>query len=94
MMSKTIRAEDTDRFRDLLPISGVFEMTDCTVEVYYPETATTEDLDYIKTLLESMIHITDIRVTQNPEEDLNDVGKFKVEIHEATKDDPKYRNRK
>lgn len=93
MMSKTIRAKNPDNFRDLLPISGVFEMTDCEVEIYYPESATSDELSQITNLLESMIHVIDIRVTQSPELDLNDKDKFRIEVHEVKPDSPKYRKR-
>lgn len=93
MMSKTIRANDPQHFRELVPISGIFEMTDCEVEVYYPERATAQDLEYITKVLESMIHVTDIRTVQNPELELNDKDKFRVEIHEVKPDAPKYRKR-
>jgi hypothetical protein len=93
MMSKTIRAKSVEQFRELVPISGIFEMTDCEVEIYYPSFATAQDLEFITKVLESMIHVTDIRTVQNPELDLNDKDKFRVEVHEVKPDSPKFRKR-
>lgn len=90
MISKTIRATDPDNFRDLIPISGVFEMTDCEVEIYYPASATTDDLERITELIQSMIHVTDIRVTENPELDLNDKDRYKIVINEVGPNKPRF----
>ena len=93
MITKTIRAKSVDHFRDLLPISGVFEMSDCEAEIQYPEFATTEDLTRITNFLESTIHVTDVRVTASTSDDLNDKDRFTVIINEVGPNRPKYTKR-
>lgn len=65
--TKTIKTRDPDELRDLLPSSGVFEMLDCEVEIYCPEMATADDIQKMVTTIESMINVTDVRVSATPE---------------------------
>ena len=60
--SRTIKAKNYDDFRDSIPNSGVFEMTDCEVEVWCPEHGETEEIGRIVSLIESMVHVTDVRI--------------------------------
>ena len=84
--TKTLKIQDYDSFRDILPTSGLFEFTDCAVEIWCPERAEVEEVQRMVRLLESMVHITDVRIGSDIEnltsdeyrvviiEDNNDVG--------------------
>lgn len=61
-MTKTIRTTNYDDFRDMLPSSGLFEMTDCAVEIWCPEQSETEEIKRMVSLLESMVHVTDVKI--------------------------------
>lgn len=60
--SRTIKAKSYDEFRDMVPNSGLFEMTDCEVEIWCPEYGETEEISRIVNLIESMVHVMDIKV--------------------------------
>lgn len=59
---RTLHVEDYDSLRDSIPHSGVFDMTDCSVEIWCPEDSSTEELDKMVRLLESMVHVTDVQI--------------------------------
>lgn len=59
---KTIQAKDYDAFRDAIPSSGVFDMTDCAVKIWCPEKSDTKEIERMVNLLESMVHVTDVQV--------------------------------
>lgn len=65
--TRTFSVHDYDDFRDLVPTSGLFEMTDCAVEIWCPELAETEEIQRMVTLLESMVHVTDVRIGSDSE---------------------------
>jgi hypothetical protein len=87
---KLIRAEDPDSFRDLIPISGVFEIDDCTVEISYPLDASAEDLQQIQITIESMIHVVDIRVSSSPDPE---ESHYLITVTETLPDSPAYRRK-
>jgi|TARA_B110000483_G_scaffold240592_1_gene321543 hypothetical protein len=87
---KLVRAEDPDSFRDLIPISGVFEIDDCTVEISYPLDASAEDLHKIVTIIESMIHVVDVRVSSSA---IPEQQEYLVTITETLPDSPAYRRK-
>jgi hypothetical protein len=60
--TRTIKAKNYDEFRDMVPNSGLFEMTDCEIEVWCPEHSETEEISRIVHLIESMVHVMDVRV--------------------------------
>jgi hypothetical protein len=57
-----ILVNDFDEFRDALPQSDAFEMTDCEVFVFAPTSTPVEELEKITVFLESVIHVLDIAV--------------------------------
>ena len=57
-----ILVDSYDDFRDLLPTSGVFEFTDCSVEFLCPMNSDVEEVNRMVHLLESMVHVTDVRI--------------------------------
>ena len=60
--SRTLNVKDYDELRDVLPTSGVFDMTDCAIEIWCPEVAETQEIEKMSSLIESMLHVTDIKV--------------------------------
>lgn len=77
---KTIEAKDYDDLRDKLPYSGLFDMLDCTLEIYCPELATTEEIQRMVNTVESMIHVVDVRVSATPETSV--LENYRIEITE------------
>lgn len=71
----------------MLPTSGLFDMTDCSVEIWCPEASEIEEIQRMVTLIESMVHVTDVRIGSDMQnltsddyrvvitEDKNDIGK-------------------
>lgn len=62
LFTKTLKVQSYDDFRDQVPSSGIFEMTDCAVEFWCPEDSDTSEIERMVKLLESMVHVTDVRV--------------------------------
>ena len=60
--TKTLNVKDYDELRDVLPTSGVFDMLDCALEIWCPEAAQTAEIERMTKLVESMVHVTDVRV--------------------------------
>ena len=60
--TKTLKIKDYDELRDVLPTSGVFDMLDCALEIWCPESAQTIEIERMTKLVESMVHVTDVRV--------------------------------
>lgn len=79
---KTITAENYDVFRDQVPSSGLFEMTDCEVEIWCPQESDVKEVQRMVKLLESMVHVTDVRIGTTIEE-LNS-EKYRIVITEAS----------
>lgn len=67
-----MHVKDYEEFRDSLPTSGVFEMTDCAVEICCPELAEVAEVERMVTLIESMLHVTDVRVSSSIEDFISD----------------------
>jgi hypothetical protein len=63
---KIIIVDGSDELRDALPLSGVFDMLDCEVELLCPPTAPTSEIEKMVKIIESMINVTDVRVTGIP----------------------------
>lgn len=71
----------------MLPNSGLFDMTDCAVEIWCPEAAEIEEVQRMVSLVESMVHVTDVKIGSDIEnlasddyrvvliEDKNDITK-------------------
>lgn len=70
--SRTLKVSSYDQLREELPTSGVFDMTDCAVEIWCPEIAQAEEIERMSILIESMLHVTDIKVGSGVEDLVSD----------------------
>lgn len=68
MREITILVQDFDDFRDKLPQTDAFEMTDCEATIYAPENLATQQLDVMTKFLESAINVLDVVVTTHSQE--------------------------
>lgn len=85
--ARTLKVKTYEDFRDMLPNSGLFDMTDCAVEIWCPEAAEIEEVQRMVSLVESMVHVTDVKIGSDIEnlasddyrvvliEDKNDITK-------------------
>ena len=62
MTKRTLTVKTYEDFLENLPTSGLFEMTDCAVEIWCPEIAQIEEIQRMVSLLESMVHVTDVKI--------------------------------
>jgi cell division GTPase FtsZ len=62
MTTRTITAVTYEDLRDSLATSGIFDMTDCAVEIWCPERSEVEEVQRMVTLIESMVHVTDVKI--------------------------------
>lgn len=65
---KKLSVKNYDDFRDILSSTGVFDMTDCAIEIWCPELAEAPEVEKMVKLLESMVHVTDVRVGSHIED--------------------------
>lgn len=77
---RTMHVKDYEDFRDALPTSGIFDMTDCALEIWCPELAEAGEVERMVHLVESMLHVTDVRVGSSIEDFISD--EYKVVITE------------
>lgn len=82
-MTIKIRVETADELRDALSTSGVFDMTDCTVVIDCPLDGTAEEVKKIVNVLESAIHVNDVKVTGHVE---TDGYEFLIQVTEVPAD--------
>ena len=88
--SKTLKVSDYDSFRDELASSGVFDMTDCEVQIWCPLESDVKEVQKMVTLLESMVHVTDVAITSEVEE-MTSMDHYRIVITEVTNRIPKNR---
>jgi|TARA_R110000782_G_scaffold61306_1_gene126303 hypothetical protein len=62
MTTRTITATNYDDLRESLPTSGIFDMTDCAVEIWCPEISEIDEVARMVLLIESMVHVTDVKI--------------------------------
>jgi hypothetical protein len=62
MTKRTLTVKTYEDFLENLPTSGLFEMTDCAVEIWCPEFAEADEIQRMVLLLESMVHLTDVKI--------------------------------
>ena len=65
--SKTLKVSNYDDLRDALSSSGLFDMTDCAVEIWCPEASEVKEIQRMTSLIESMVHVTDVRIGSDVE---------------------------
>ena len=65
MQEKPVTIETTsyEEFRDNIHLTPLFDMLDCAVEIVASPVSAVEEIDKIVTLIESMIHVIDVRIT-------------------------------
>jgi hypothetical protein len=66
--STTITALDYTDLLGKLSSSGLFEMTDCNVEIWCPEKSDTGEIEKMVHLIESMVHVLDVKVGSSIED--------------------------
>lgn len=78
-MSKTINllVNDANQLRDSLPLSGLFEMTDCAMEIGCGDYADMEEMNKMFDLVKSTIHIVNTAIVSD-----DDVENYRVTFHE------------
>jgi hypothetical protein len=62
MTKRTLTVKTYEDFLENLPTSGLFDMTDCAVEIWCPEFAQAAEIQRMVNLIESMVHITDVKI--------------------------------
>jgi hypothetical protein len=77
-MSVKLQVSSPDELRDALPQSGVFEMTDCKVQIDAPGDADEADIEKMITMINSIINVTNITVTF-----IIDISFFHVKIEDV-----------
>jgi|AntAceMinimDraft_5_1070358.scaffolds.fasta_scaffold00452_20 hypothetical protein len=70
--STTITALDYTDLLDKISTSGMFEMTDCNVEIWCPEKSNTEEIKKMVHLIESMVHVLDVKIGSSIEDLVSD----------------------
>jgi hypothetical protein len=80
--SRVLTVQNYDDFREMLPQSGLFDMTDCALEIWCPELAQVEEIDRMVKLVESMVHVTDVRIGSDVQNLTSD--EYRVVITEET----------
>jgi hypothetical protein len=65
MREKLVKIKTTgyDEFRDNIHTTELFDMLDCNLEVVASPLAPITEIDKIVQLVESMIHVLDVRIT-------------------------------
>jgi hypothetical protein len=72
MTKRTLTVRTYEDFLENIPTSGLFEMTDCAVEIWCPEFAQADEIQKMVILLESMVHLTDVKIGSDVENLLSD----------------------
>ena len=62
LYTKTLKVSNYDELRDKMAHSGVFDMQDCAVEIWCPEKSETTEIERMTNLIESMVHVIDVKV--------------------------------
>lgn len=88
--SKTLKVSDYDEFRDVIPTSGVFDMLDCQVEVWCPLESDVKEVQKMVTLLESMVHVTDVAISSHVQETA-EMDHYRIVVTETSSETPKKR---
>lgn len=61
-LTVTLKVHSADQFRDELPSTEVFDMSDCSVSITAPWDSSVEDLDGITKFIASVINVIDTQV--------------------------------
>jgi hypothetical protein len=82
MTKRTLTVKTYEDFLENLPTSGLFDMTDCAVEIWCPEFAQADEVQRMVNLLESMVHLTDVKISSGVENLVSD--DYRVVFTEAS----------
>lgn len=63
----TLRAETASELVDALPLSGLYDLYDCTLELFCYADASVEDVDFIRRSIEAAINVADVVITSTPD---------------------------
>jgi hypothetical protein len=63
-----LKVKNYDDLRDSLATSGLFDMTDCVVEIRCPMDSDVNEIKRMTNLIESMVHVTDVQVASTYED--------------------------
>ena len=88
--SKTLEVSDYNEFRDAVAGSGVFDMLDCEVEIWCPLESDVQEVQKMVTLLESMVHVTDVAISSHVQETA-ELDHYRVVVTETSSETPKKR---
>lgn len=59
---KSLQVNDYNELRDKLPSSGIFDMMDCSIEIWCPEDSDVSEVQKMVRLVESMVNVTDVQI--------------------------------
>lgn len=76
-----IKVQSYDDLRDKISQSGLFELLDCDVEIWTPLDSDVKQIERMVTLIESMINVTDIRISAKADETASD---YRVVVTETS----------
>lgn len=76
-----IKVQSYDDLRDKISQSGLFELLDCDVEIWTPLDSDVKEIQRMVTLIESMINVTDIRISAKADETAPD---YRVVVTETS----------
>ena len=85
--TKTMKIYNYDELLDRVSTRGLFDMTDCLLDIRCPLDSDADQIARIVLLIESMVHLKDVQITSTVEDITED--SYRVTITEAT--DPKKR---
>ena len=80
--TKTMKIYNYDDLLDRISTSGLFDMTDCLLEIRCPLDSDADQIARMVLLIESMVHLKDVQITSTAEDLAED--SYKVIITEAT----------
>lgn len=63
-----LKVKNYEELRDSLATSGLFEMTDCLVEIRCPLDSDVNEIKKMTAVIESMVHVTDVQVASTYED--------------------------
>ena len=82
-VTRTINVNTYDELRDSISSSGMFDMDDCAVEIWCPEISEVSEIQKMVTLIESMVHVNDVRVGSRVEDFISD--EYQIVVTEDNK---------
>jgi len=75
----TMTVDNYAQLRDRIADTGIFEVTDCKIELWAPLDSDVKEIEKMVNLIESMVHVTDVKVSSSPEESARTNYKLVIE---------------